>query len=493
MSESDNIKSYSATDIQKYLKGELSPSEMNAIEKAAMEDPFLADAIEGMESTRNEYGDEIINSNLAQLNVAIEGKSDSGRVVAMKPSVWWYAAAAVVIIISGVFTYTNFIRNSELQTPIAKGENAKPPAQPTIGPTDESATGATSTAPSVASRDRGLLSDSISSKKNKLVAKQNELKSDYAAVADGESHSVSPAATQLNKDTQSFAFSLAQSNATNLPPVQLKFDTLSANSKMEKISGRVSGVDVSANDKRLQNGITNSKEEEKIKVGISDLSKAQPRSTQEEYFRSQNRLNNFQGRVLDNNSNQPIANAIVAIDKEKYSTVTNEQGYFQLDNVKDSVAKVSVSIVGYDQKKVELNSTKTSNDIRLDPSNQSLNEVVVVGYGSQRKKSFAENKGLSTKVQDATPVIDWVEYEKYLEKKKISDRAGLDARDDLGFKAGEVVVSFFVDKKGQLSSFRIEQSLGKREDAEAIRLIKEGPAWKVTKSKKARATVIIRF
>jgi len=140
-----------------------------------------------------------------------------------------------------------------------------------------------------------------------------------------------------------------------------------------------------------------------------------------------------------------------------------------------------------------LNSTKTSNDIRLDPSNQSLNEVVVVGYGSQRKKSFAENKGLSTKVQDATPVIDWVEYEKYLEKKKISDRAGLDARDDLGFKAGEVVVSFFVDKKGQLSSFRIEQSLGKREDAEAIRLIKEGPAWKVTKSKKARATVIIRF
>ena len=93
---------------------------------------------------------------------------------------------------------------------------------------------------------------------------------------------------------------------------------------------------------------------------------------------------------------------------------------------------------------------------------------------------------MSTKVQDATPVIEWIEYEKYLEKKK-------KASNGFKFNAGEVVVSFLVDKKGQLSSFKIEQSLGKQEDAEAIRLIKEGPAWKVTKGKKARATVIIRF
>jgi TonB family protein len=34
-------------DIEKYLKGELSPSEMHALEKRALDDPFLADALEG--------------------------------------------------------------------------------------------------------------------------------------------------------------------------------------------------------------------------------------------------------------------------------------------------------------------------------------------------------------------------------------------------------------------------------------------------------------
>ena len=43
-----NIPTYSATDIQKYLKGELSAREMHELEKAALEDPFLADALEGI-------------------------------------------------------------------------------------------------------------------------------------------------------------------------------------------------------------------------------------------------------------------------------------------------------------------------------------------------------------------------------------------------------------------------------------------------------------
>jgi hypothetical protein len=41
---------YSAADIEKYLKGELSPREMHDLENAALEDPFLADALDGMSS-----------------------------------------------------------------------------------------------------------------------------------------------------------------------------------------------------------------------------------------------------------------------------------------------------------------------------------------------------------------------------------------------------------------------------------------------------------
>src|ERR1700676_5204601 len=47
-----NIK-YSAEDIRKYLDGQLSDQEMQALENAALEDPFLSDAIEGIEESRN--------------------------------------------------------------------------------------------------------------------------------------------------------------------------------------------------------------------------------------------------------------------------------------------------------------------------------------------------------------------------------------------------------------------------------------------------------
>src|SRR5580698_1120684 len=44
-----NIPTWSTTDIQKYLNGEMSAREMHDLEKTALDDPFLADAIEGME------------------------------------------------------------------------------------------------------------------------------------------------------------------------------------------------------------------------------------------------------------------------------------------------------------------------------------------------------------------------------------------------------------------------------------------------------------
>ena len=45
---------YSAEDIQKYLQGKLNAAEMHALEKMALDDPFLAEAIEG-------YRDNVVN------------------------------------------------------------------------------------------------------------------------------------------------------------------------------------------------------------------------------------------------------------------------------------------------------------------------------------------------------------------------------------------------------------------------------------------------
>ena len=49
MTDNNSHINYSAADIEKYWKGQLSAADQHAMEKAALEDPFLADAMEGYE------------------------------------------------------------------------------------------------------------------------------------------------------------------------------------------------------------------------------------------------------------------------------------------------------------------------------------------------------------------------------------------------------------------------------------------------------------
>src|SRR6187397_1219601 len=98
MAEEKNIINYTAADIEKYWKGTLSAAEMHAMEKAAMDDPFLADALEGYK-----------NINLAEAGLdSLKDKLDK-RVAAVVPVLnlkrkrfTWVRAAAAIIIIVGI-------------------------------------------------------------------------------------------------------------------------------------------------------------------------------------------------------------------------------------------------------------------------------------------------------------------------------------------------------------------------------------------------------
>ncbi len=83
---------YSAADIQRYLQGKMSAAEMHAIEKAALDDPFLADALEG-------YRDVGVDME-RDLEVLRAGMNEK---LAPKAKVSWLimaAAAALVISLS---------------------------------------------------------------------------------------------------------------------------------------------------------------------------------------------------------------------------------------------------------------------------------------------------------------------------------------------------------------------------------------------------------
>ena len=58
---------------------------------------------------------------------------------------------------------------------------------------------------------------------------------------------------------------------------------------------------------------------------------------------------------------------------------------------------------------------------------------------------------------------------------------------------GEEVISFSVNKNGELSSFKVVKSISPVHDAEIIRLIKSGPPLKPQKGKNQICEIVILF
>src|ERR1700761_2412557 len=89
------------------------------------------------------------------------------------------------------------------------------------------------------------------------------------------------------------------------------------------------------------------------------------------------------GKVTDSKDGSPIPGVSIVAKGSTAGTVTDVNGLFKL-SLPSSVTTISVSFVGYNKKDVAL--TGAPLNIALDASSTSLNEVLVVGYGTQRKK-----------------------------------------------------------------------------------------------------------
>lgn len=92
------------------------------------------------------------------------------------------------------------------------------------------------------------------------------------------------------------------------------------------------------------------------------------------------------GKVLDGNSGEPLPGVNVTIKGTTTGTITNLDGVFEL-KLDDPNAILSLSYVGYLTETIELNG-QTSIDVQLMPDLMKLEQVVVVGYGTMRKKDL---------------------------------------------------------------------------------------------------------
>lgn len=87
------------------------------------------------------------------------------------------------------------------------------------------------------------------------------------------------------------------------------------------------------------------------------------------------------GRVVDEKG-EAIPGATVKVKGGKMGGITDSNGRFTLQNV-DEAATLVISYVGYDSKEVKV--SRSAMIVSLTSQSNNLNDVVVVGYGSQKK------------------------------------------------------------------------------------------------------------
>lgn len=93
-------------------------------------------------------------------------------------------------------------------------------------------------------------------------------------------------------------------------------------------------------------------------------------------------IKTIRGKVSDENG-MPLPGASVMEEKTKKVVITDSNGNFQID-VENSDSIIIISFVGYKEKRVSAN--QDNSVIQLFPDTTTLEEIVVVGYGTSSRK-----------------------------------------------------------------------------------------------------------
>lgn len=99
----------------------------------------------------------------------------------------------------------------------------------------------------------------------------------------------------------------------------------------------------------------------------------------------------IQGRVLDLKDSLPVPGVIVSIKGTAITTSTNSNGAFEINiddslEIKTSPLILKIAFIGYTTTEIQIDNASTDSIIiKLKDNGGSLNEVVVVGYGTTRK------------------------------------------------------------------------------------------------------------
>jgi hypothetical protein len=453
MSDKEKNIIYTAKDIEQYLAGNLSPRQMHALEKAALDDPFLAEAMEGYEAMKGAAW----NNQLVALREEITNKGNVAKVIPLhrSKSNWRKAAAAILIIGTGATFTILHNKNKKEETPGTQ------------------------------------------------IAQANTTQTDTTLLPGNTppasvTHTLNPSASATREEKKNIGGSLAkldghvkdENKYISNPAGLLKPAPAATTAAPEKDNTIVAAPPVSANP------VAGNTNPELSKEMIADKSKWAAKQNDDELLNRQKSqapakkeavLNNFFTAQVVGADNTPLPFTNISIKKENFGTYADAKGMVRLVST-DSILQVEVKSVGYQPKTFALRSNQAQTKIILQEDETAFKDRMIISSGeiTSNKRSRRATL-LKDSVVNVEPADGWDNYNTYVAN-------NLDIPESkLNDVHGEVEISFDVKSNGTISNIRVNKSLGAEYDEAAKRLILEGPQWKVKKGKKTSASVKVQF
>ena len=412
-----------------YIRGLRKGKEAHRLEKESMQDPFLADAMDGYNQVEGNH-----EQRIEKLRMQVSAHSAKKK---NTYAITW-SIAACLIIGFGISSYFLFLKKSMTDEVFIAEESVSTKLAEPAAPLTP-AIPATPTVPATPQKEIALATTKV--------------KTDSTPISE-------ITARQADKKDM-----IAKIQATSQPQQGVLVATVPV---MEEVSEETAAL------QEVVATIDTFESESDKKMKMAKVATILPQN------------NMIKGRVTDEKG-EPLIGASVTYKGTNIGTITNMNGEFSLVK-KDDKKRLTAQFIGYDPVEIRVDTSRTML-IAMNENKQTLNEVVVVGYGAKKNKK-STTLGSVVKVEEQAekeitpqPVIGKRSYQKYLKENLVRP-----ADEKCAQVKGKVVLTFLVNKEGRPFYIKVKESLCESADKEAIRLIQEGPDW-IYGNKLAEVTV----
>lgn len=171
------------------------------------------------------------------------------------------------------------------------------------------------------------------------------------------------------------------------------------------------------------------------------------------------------GRVLSMEDEQPLPGVSVYVKGTNRGAVTDVDGAFKISIPEEVEAPVlSINFIGMVSEEVDVQSDVDYVEVTMEQDVQALSEVVVTGYGTEKKTADETIQSGPQPVGGFKVLRQYIKAHQQLPENWEGDKA-------------TVKLKIRVGKKGDIKNIEVEESPSKALAKEAIRLVQNGPEW----------------